>query len=119
MLNDKQWLRIAHLLPGKPTDKGGRAADNRRFVEAVLFIARTGCPWRDLPKEFGNWHSVYIRFARWEVGGVWSRVADALQRDADLEELFMDATIVRAHQHSAGAPKKTVAIKRSAVREAG
>ena len=119
MLNDKQWLRIAHLLPGKPTDKGGRAADNRRFVEAVLFIARTGCPWRDLASEFGNWHSVYVRFARWEVGGVWGRVAEALHGDADLEELFMDATIVRAHQHSAGAAKKTVAIKRSAGREAG
>ena len=119
MLSDKQWLRIADLLPGKPTDKGGRAVDNRRFVEAVLFIARTGCPWRDLPKDFGNWHSVYVRFARWDVGGVWSRVAEALQGDADLEELFMDATIVRAHQHSAGAPKKTVAIRRLGVREAG
>ena len=119
MLNDKQWLRIAHLLPGKPTDKGGRAADNRRFVEAVLFIARTGCPWRDLPSEFGNWHSVYVRFALWEVGGVWGRVAEALHGDADLEELFMDATIVRAHQHSAGAAKKTVAIRRSAGRGVG
>lgn len=119
MLSDKQWLRIADLLPGKPTDKGGRAVDNRRFVEAVLFIARTGCPWRDLPKDFGNWHSVYVRFARWDVGGVWSRVAEALQGDADLEELFMDATIVRAHQPSAGALKKTVAIRRLGVREAG
>ena len=105
MLNDRQWLRIADLLPGKPTDKGGRAADNRRFVEAVLFIARTGCPWRDLPADFGNWHSIYVRFARWEKGGVWARVA--------LEELFTDATIVRAHQRAAGAPKKTVAIRRS------
>lgn len=64
MLNDAQWVRIADLLPGKPTDKGGRAADNWRFVEAVLHIARTGCPWRNLPKELGNWHSVYVRFAR-------------------------------------------------------
>ena len=106
MLNDRQWLRIADLLPGKPTDKGGRAADNRCFVEAVLFIARTGCPWRDLPADFGNWHSIYVRFARWEKGGVWARVAEALSDDADLEELFIDATIVRAHQHAAGALKK-------------
>lgn len=119
MLSDEQWLRIADLLPGKPTDKGGRAADNRQFVEAVLYLARTGSPWRDLPKELGNWHSVYVRFARWEGYGVWHRVAEVLQGDADLEELFIDATIVRAHQHAAGAPKKTVAIRRSAVREAG
>ncbi|WP_200158830.1 transposase [Allochromatium vinosum] len=62
MLSDEQWSRIANFLPGKPTDKGGRAVDNRRFVEAVLYMARTGCPWRDLPKELGNWHSVYVRF---------------------------------------------------------
>jgi len=118
MLNDDQWLRIADLLPGKATDKGGRAADNRLFVEAVLYTARTGNPWRDLPAQFGNWHSVYVRFARWEVGGVWSRVAQALQHEADLEELFIDATVVRAHQHASGAPKKTVAIRRSAARGA-
>ena len=119
MLSDSQWARIAELLPGKLTDKGGRAADNRRFVEAVLYIARTGCPWRDLPKELGNWHSVYVRFARWEQYGVWNRVAEAWRHEADLEELFIDSTIVRAHQHAAGAPKKTLAIKRSGVRGAG
>jgi transposase len=124
MLNDKQWLRIADLLPGKATDKGGRAADNRLFVEAVLYTARTGHSWRDLPAHFGNWHSVYVRFARWEVGGVWSRVAQALQHEADLEELlgleelFIDPTVVRTHQHASGAPKKTVAIRRSAARAA-
>ena len=116
MLSDEQWARIADLLPGKPTDKGGRAVDNRRFVEAVLYMARTGCPWRDLPKELGNWHSVYVRFARWETYGVWHRVAEALQGEADMEELFIDATIVRAHQHAVGAPKKTVAIRRSVAR---
>lgn len=117
--NDEQWLRITDLLPGKPTDKGGRATDNRQFVEAVLYLARTGALWRDLPKELGNWHSVYVWFARWEGDGVWHRVAEALQGDADLEELFIDATIVRAHQHAAGAPQKTVAIRQSLAREAG
>ncbi|MBK7564451.1 MAG: IS5 family transposase [Propionivibrio sp.] len=106
MLSDGQWLRIETLLPGKPTDKGGRAADNRQFVEAVLYTARVGNPWRDLPAEFGNWHSVYVRFARWEMYGVWHRVAEALSGEADLEELFIDSTVVRAHQHAAGAPKK-------------
>ena len=118
MLSDEQWLKIEHMLPGKPTDKGGRAADNRLFVEAVLYTARVGNPWRDLPEEFGNWHSVYVRFARWETSGVWHRVAVALSGDADLEELFIDSTVVRAHQHAAGAPKKTVAIKRLVVRAA-
>ena len=106
MLSDGQRLRIENLLPGKPTDKGGRAANNRRFVEAVLYTARVGNPWRDLPAEFGNWHSVYVRFARWEAYGVWHRVAEALSGDADLEELFIDSTVVRAHQHAAGASKK-------------
>lgn len=76
MLSDKHWFRIAELLPGKPTDKGGRAADNRRFVESVLHLARTGSPWRDLPEELGNWHSVYVRFARLEEYGVWHRMAE-------------------------------------------
>ncbi len=120
MLKDAQWEKIASLLPGKPTDKGGgRAADNRLFVEAVLYIARTGCPWRDLPAEFGNWHSVYVRFSRWEQYGVWQRVATALQGEADLEEVFIDSTIVRAHQHAAGALKKTMRIRRSVAREVG
>lgn len=111
MLTDEQWSRIADFLPGKATDKGRTAADNRLFVESVLYIARTGCPWRDMPQAFGHWHSAYVRFARWEASGIWDRIALKLQDDADLEELFIDATIVRAHQHAAGARKKTVRIK--------
>lgn len=119
MLSDAQWSQIEHLLPGKPTDKGRRATDNRRFVEAVLYTARVGNPWRDLPAEFSNWNSVYLRFARWETYGVWQHVAEALRDDADLEELFIDSTVVFAHQHAAGTPKKTVAIKRAAARGVG
>lgn len=104
------------MLPGKPTDNGGRAADKRQFFEAVLFLARTGSPWRDLPKELGNWYSVYVRLACWEGYGVWHRVAEALQGDADLEELFIDATIVRVHDRQT---PKTVVIRRPAVREEG
>jgi len=107
MLSDEQWARISGLLPGKPTDRGGRAADNRLFVEAILYMARVGCPWRDLPEYFGNWHSIYVRFSRWEASGVWARVAEAFQGDADLSKLFMDSTIVRAHQHAAGAIKSS------------
>jgi transposase len=105
-LSDKQWKRIEQMLPGKRGDPGRTAADNRRFVEAVLWIARTGSPWRDLPAQFGLWNSVYMRFARWSRAGVWQRVFAELSRDADLREVCLDSTIVRAHQHAAGAPKK-------------
>jgi transposase len=93
-------------LPGKASDPGRTAADNRLFVEAVLWIARTVAPWRDLPSEFGRWERTYMRFARWSRNGVWRRVAHALAGEADLQRLFIDSTIVRAHQHSAGAQKK-------------
>lgn len=106
LLNDSQWARIAHLLPGKEADRGRTAADNRSFVEAVLWIMRTGAPWRDLPERFGNWNSAYQRFARWSKSQVWHRVFAELAKDADFEELYLDSTIVRAHQHAAGAPKK-------------
>ena len=106
MLRDDQWERIEQLLPGKATDRGVTARDNRRFVEAVLWIMRTGSPWRDLPEELGHWHRTFVRFSRWREKGVWERVATALSGDADMEHLFLDSTIVRAHQHSAGAQKK-------------
>ena len=105
-LSDDQFGRIAALLPGKASDPGRTAADNRLFVEAVLWIARTGSPWRDLPQQFGPWNSVYQRFARWSRRGIWHRIFADLAQDADFEEVFIDSTIVRAHQHAAGAPKK-------------
>ena len=105
-LRDDQWDRIAHLLPGKPGDRGRTATDNRLFVEAVLWIARSGAPWRDLPEEFGPWNSVYQRFARWQKSGVWLGVFAALAEDSDFEEVFIDSTVIRVHQHAAGAQKK-------------
>jgi transposase len=105
-LRDDQWERIAHLLPGKPGDRGRSAADNRMFVEAVLWLARAGAPWRDLPEEFGPWNSVYKRFARWQKHGVWQCVFAELAGDADCEEVFIDSTVIRVHQHAAGAQKK-------------
>src|SRR5580700_10204814 len=96
MLRDDQWARIEHLLPGKATDRGRTAVDNRLFVEAVLWILRTGSPWRDIAPMFGPWNSVYKRFSRGSVGGVWHRVFGELAKDADFEELYLDGTIVRA-----------------------
>src|SRR6516164_6363320 len=103
---DDQWERIKDLLPGKPGDVGVTAHDNRRFVEAVLYRYRTGIPWRDLPERFGDWKNTHRRFSRWAKKGVWQRLFEHLAADADNEYAIIDSTIVRAHQHSAGAPKK-------------
>jgi transposase len=111
-LTDEQWEKMEMLLPGKAGDRGVTAANNRLFIEAVLWIARTGAPWRDLPTEFGNWHTTYTRFNRWCKKGVWQRVFQEVGKDTDLEQLMIDSTVVRAHQHAAGAQKKRV-IKRS------
>jgi transposase len=89
------------------------AQDNRLFVEAVLYRYRAGIPWRDLPERFGDWKNVHRRFSRWAENGVWTRLFHALAADADNEYAMIDSTIVRAHQHSAGAQKKTVLIRRS------
>jgi transposase len=117
ILSDGQWQRIAKLCVGKPEDPGGTGADNRMFVEAVLWIARTGSPWRDLPAVFGKWNSVFVRFNRWSEGAVWHRIFAALADDPDFEYLILDSTIVRAHQHSAGA-KGGLKIRPSDVRVA-
>ena len=103
VLSDTQWKCIEKLCVGKPEDPGGTGADNRMFVEAVLWIARTGSPWRDLPGFFGKWNSVFVRFNRWSEGGVWQRIFTAFADDPDFEYLILDSTIVRAHQHAAGA----------------
>ena len=101
-LRDDQWDRIKDILPGREGHVGGTAADNRLFVEAVLFRFRAGVPWRDLPERFGNWKIVYQRFNRWAKSGVFERVFRLLASDHDNEYMMIDATIVRAHQHSAG-----------------
>ena len=115
VLSDEQWVRIEQLCVGKAEDPGGTGANNRMFVEAVLWIARTGSPWRDLPAIFGKWNSVFVRFNRWSKGGVWQRVFATLADDPDFEYLILDATIVRAHQHADGA-KGGLKIGRSAAR---
>jgi transposase len=99
-VSDADWDRIKHLLPTR-----GPAADNRLFVDAILYVARTGVPWRDLPGRFGNWNSAWRRFDRWARAGVWQRVFEALQ-DPDLEWLILDSTVIRARPCAAGAKKK-------------
>ena len=116
-LRDDQWDLIKDFLPGREGHVGGTAADNRLFVEAVLYRYRAGIPWRDLPERFGDWKIVHQRFSRWAKRGVFERSFKQLASDHDNEYMMIDATIVRAHQHSAGARKKT-ASKRSADRAA-
>jgi putative transposase len=118
-LTDEQWNRIESVLPGRPGDPGGQGRDNRLFVNAVIWVARTGAPWRDLPARFGLSNSVFQRFNRWAKSGVWERVFRELQ-DPDLAALMLDSTVIRAHQHAAGAaPKKSRTEKPSGARAAG
>lgn len=102
-LRDDQWERIKDLLPGRAGAVGVTAVDNRLFVEAVLYRYHTGIPWRDLPTAFGPFRQVHTRYRRWAKTGVWERVFAVLAADADHEYAMIDSTIVRAHQHSAGA----------------
>lgn len=115
-LRDDQWARIKDFLPGREGHVGVTAKDNRLFVEAVLYRYRAGLPWRDLPERFGPWKAVHTRFSRWARAGVWERVFKHLAADADNEYAMIDSTIVRAHQHSAGAQKKPAKTKRSGAR---
>jgi transposase len=104
-LRDDQWERIKDWLPGREGHAGRTARDNRLFVEAVLYRYRAGIPWRDLPERFGDFRVIHTRHTRWSQSGVWQRIFQALAADADNEYAMIDSTIVRAHQHSAGAKK--------------
>jgi transposase len=112
-LSDADWDRIKSLLP----TSGAAGGDHRTFVNAVVWVARTGSPWRDLPDRFGKWNSVWRRFRRWAAAGVWDRVLAAV-RDPDVATLVLDSTVIRAHPAAAGAKKKS-ARRRSAGAAAG
>lgn len=105
-LRDDQWDRIKDVLPGRKNYVGVTAKDNRLFVEAVLYRYRAGMPWRDLPERFGDFKVIHTRHTRWSKSGVWRKVFEMLAEDADNEYSMIDSTIVRAHQHSAGAKKR-------------
>ena len=118
-LRDDQFARIESLLPGRPGTVGRNSEHgNRLFVEAVIWKFRSGAPWRDLPERFGDWKNTHKRFSRWAASGVWESLFKTLADDPDNEYAMIDATIVRAHQHSAGARKKGVTTKPSAARAA-
>ena len=100
-LSEAQWVRIAPMLPGKATDPGRTASDNRLFVNGVLWVLRSGAHWQHLPERYGKWKSVHARFTRWARKGVWEQVFAALIRDRDNKYLMLDSTLVRVHQQAA------------------
>jgi transposase len=112
---DADWDRIKGLLPGQPGQHGGIAEDNRRFINAVLYVARTGIPWRDLPERYGNWNSQWRRFDRWAEAGRFAALA-AVLRDPDLDVLILDSTVIRAHPCAAGAKKNGTGLAARTIR---
>ena len=102
-LREDQWKCIKDYLPGKACDEGVTANDNRRFIAAVRYRAKTGCDWRSLPQEYGKWNSIARRFSRWSKKGVWQKIFNTIAVSPDTEWLMLDSTIVRVHQHASGA----------------
>jgi transposase len=109
-LSDAEYERIEPLLPSRKPRRGGRWRDHRQVINGILFRVRTGCPWRDVPDRYGPYQTLYKRFSRWETDGTWERMEKLLQAQADAGGQLdwaghVDSTVVRAHQHAAGAAK--------------
>ena len=102
-LSDRQWAKIEPHCLGKACDPGRTGGDGRLFLEAVLWIARTGSPWRDLPEVFGNWNTVFKRFRHWVKADVFKLIFDAVSDEPDMEFAMIDGTIVKVHRHGQGA----------------
>ena len=106
-LTDEEWNRIAPLLPPENSGKQGRPQKcNRTILNGIVWIARSGAPWRDLPERYGSWQTVYSHFRKWIEDGTLDNIFRVLSLEAELTELSIDASIVKAHQHSAGAKKR-------------
>ena len=102
-ISDKLWEKIEDMLPGNGKKRGRPSRDNRRFINAVFWILRTGAPWRDLPPDYGDWKNTHRRFCRWRDNGVWEYVLEAVVEEHDCEWIMVDATFVKCHVHAAGA----------------
>ena len=103
-ISDELWLRLEPYVRPKRNDPRGRPnADTRRILNGVIWILRTGAPWRDLPEEYGPWKTVYKRFNFWAKSGTWSTILEEISREADFESIILDGSYVRAHQHAIGA----------------
>lgn len=106
-LTDDEWQKILSVLKTCPQIRLGAGRDCRRFLEAVLWMTRSGAQWRLLPKSYGNWNAVYKRFARWSELSIFEKLFEHLAQDRDMEHLLIDSTIVRAHACASGAQKNT------------
>ena len=103
VLTDAQWAKMEPQCLGKRTDPGRSGRDNRLFVEAVLWVVRTGSPWRDLPTSFGHWNTVFKRYRDWVKADVFVRLFEACSDEPDMEYAMIDATIIKVHRHGQGA----------------
>lgn len=105
-LTDEEWERMKKYFPERKAGQLGRPRnDDRQMVNGLLWIVRSGAPWRDLPERYGSWNSVYTRFACWQEDGLFEKILAELGEEADLQDMSIDGTCVKAHQHSAGAKK--------------
>jgi transposase len=102
-ISDRVWALLEAHLPGREGAWGGRAHDNRRFINAVFWILRTGAPWRDLPRDYGDWKNTHRRFCRWRDAGTWEKLLEQLVVEPDYEWLMIDASHIKVHPHAAGA----------------
>ena len=124
-LTPRQWERLQPLLPPQKPKPGRPAHDHRTIINGILWMLRTGAPWRDLPERYGPWRTVASRFYRWQRAGIWAQLLSAVQAQADAQgqlnwELpYIDGTTIRAHQHAAGAKKGTQSLKPSAAAGVG
>jgi len=105
-ISDAQWERIKDLLPPERSGKAGRpSSDNRTALNGMLWIDRTGAPWEDLPRRYGAKSTVYDRFKKWTTMGIFEKIFDVLSSDADKQDLSVDSTSIKVHQHASGAKK--------------
>ena len=102
-ISDKLWAKIEKNLPGSEGHTGRPAEDNRKFINAVFWILRTGAPWRDLPPEYGDWKNTHRRFCRWRDKGIWEKILEMVTEEADTEWIMIDSTYCKCHQHASGA----------------
>ena len=105
LLTHRQWKLVSPLLPGKPSDPGRTGCNNRRTLEGILWVIRTGAPWRDLPEYFGNWNTIHHRFRHWVKAGVFNKIFEATRGKLDLRSVQVDGTFAKVHQHGTGTPK--------------
>lgn len=105
-ISDEEWETVKEMLPPERTGKPGRpSGDNRTALNGILWIARSGASWRDLPERYGSWSTLYDKFKRWSDAGVFERIFEELAVDSDMQDLSIDSTSIKVHQHAAGAKK--------------